>query len=65
MKKNIISKYLYGALCLGLLASCSSDLPSDEGKILENESTTYVRLSLVGEAIGSRADAEYENGTGD
>lgn len=65
MKLNIFNKYLCGALAIGLMASCSSDLPGDEGKILENESTTYVRVSLMGEGNGSRADEVYENGSGD
>lgn len=65
MKKNIFSKYLFGALALGMMASCSNDLPVDDGKILPNETTTYVRLSLVGEGTTTRADEEYENGTGD
>lgn len=65
MKKNIFSKYLFGALALGMMASCSNELPVDDGKILPNETTTYVRLSLVGEGATTRADEEYENGTGD
>lgn len=65
MTKNILSKYLFGMLSLGLLASCSNDFNPDGDKILENESTTYVRVSLMGEGNGTRADAEYENGSGD
>ncbi len=65
MKKNIISKYIYSAMGLLMMASCSNDLSDDGGKIMENESTTYVRISLVGDISVTRADEEYENATGD
>lgn len=62
-------KHLFiGGLIAGLsgfTVSCSDDMMDDDsGKILPNETTTYVRVSLMGEGM-SRADAEYELGTGD
>lgn len=60
-----LKQILFGGLFAALMASCSNDLPMpDDGKVLENETTTYVRLSLVGEGV-TRADAAYENGSAD
>lgn len=58
-----LNHLLLGGLMAGALVSCSDDFAGDEGKILENETTTYVRLSL-NNAGGTRA-GDYENGTSD
>ncbi|MDE5868612.1 MAG: fimbria major subunit [Muribaculaceae bacterium] len=58
-----LKRILLGSLCAGLLLSCSNDLPEEPGKIMENETTTYVRVSLVNEGF-TRAD-QYENGSAD
>lgn len=44
---------LLGSLFVGLVASCSDDLNYDDNKVLENETTTYVRISLTGD-LGTR-----------
>lgn len=58
-----LKRFLFGTLCAGLLISCSNDLPQDPGKVMENETTTYVRVSLVNDGF-TRAE-EYENGSAD
>lgn len=57
-------KLFLGMLSVGVLSACSNDLPVEDGKVLENETTTYVKLSLVSPGSGTRA-AEYENGSAD
>ncbi|MDE6716902.1 MAG: fimbria major subunit [Muribaculaceae bacterium] len=58
-----LRQILLGTLCAGLLISCSNDLPEQPGKVMENETTTYVRVSLVNDGF-TRAD-QYENGSAD
>lgn len=59
-----LKKLLCGCVVAGLFAACSNEIPGEEGKILENETTTYVKLSLVSPGSGTRA-AEYEYGSSD
>ena len=60
-----LKKLFIGLVLATLLPSCSNDFAGDDdGKILENETTTYVRLSLLSDG-STRAYAEYENGTAD
>lgn len=57
-------KYLlYGCVLAGLMTACNNDLPGEEGGVLENETTTYVRVSLIN--AGDTRAAEYENGSAD
>ena len=59
-----LTKILLGLSAAALMASCSNEIPgNDFGQITENETTTFVRISLVGD-LNTRA-AEYENGTAD
>ena len=59
-----LTKILLGLSAAALMASCSNEIPgNDSGQITENETTTFVRISLVGD-LNTRA-AEYENGTAD
>lgn len=55
---------LLGSLFVGLVASCSDDLNYDDNKVLENETTTYVRVSILGDNI-TRADEDFELGNPD
>ncbi|MBD5303897.1 MAG: fimbria major subunit [Bacteroides sp.] len=57
---------LFGSLFAAVMASCSNDLPGydESGKVLENETTTFVRVSIMGEG-GTRADSDYELGSPD
>lgn len=51
-----LKKLFLGSLIVGLMASCSDDLQLNEvDKVLENRTTTYVRLSIGGDMGGSRA----------
>lgn len=60
-----IKQILFGTIAASLMAACTNDIPSmDNGQVTENETTTYVRVSLVGDIAKTRA-AEYENGTDD
>ncbi|MDE6027013.1 MAG: fimbria major subunit [Muribaculaceae bacterium] len=65
-----LKQILMGGLFAALMASCSNDLPDpNDGKVLENETTTYVRLSIGGDMDGTR-DGEveepgYQYGTAD
>ncbi|MDE5790603.1 MAG: Mfa1 fimbrilin C-terminal domain-containing protein [Muribaculaceae bacterium] len=58
-----LKQILLGSLCGSLLLSCSNDLPEQPGKVMENETTTYVRVSLVSDGF-TRAE-QYENGSDD
>ncbi len=60
-------KHLFlGSLLLGLMVSCKEDIvPDGGGQILENETTTFVRVSILDATGGTRAGAApgYELGT--
>ncbi len=56
-------------LAMGLLASCSTDRPDEPGKVLGNETKTFVKISLVStDGGGTRAEGSefaddlYETG---
>lgn len=54
---------LYGTLLTGMAASCSNEVSDGPGQLLENETTAYVRISVIGDGE-TRADADgFENGT--
>lgn len=59
-----LKQLFIGLVLATLLPACSNDIADEPGKVIENETTTYVRLSLLSDG-STRADAEYENGTGD
>lgn len=58
-------KILFGGLAALLMTACTNDMPDMDGngQVTENETTTYVRVSLTS-SMGTRA-AEYENGSAD
>lgn len=57
---------LFGGIAATLMAACTNDIPGmDNGQVTENETTTYVRVSLVGDLNNTRAADDYENGTAD
>ena len=68
-KHLFVSTLLLG----GAVVSCSDDIDvanQGPGQILENETTTFVRVSIVGEGVGSIGRATpnepgYEDGTAD
>lgn len=55
-----LKNLLFGGLLAGLMVSCSDDFAPDQDQVLENETTTFVRLSLVNPG---NTRAEYENGS--
>lgn len=61
-----LKNFFLASLAAGLFASCSNDVltPDDGGTILEGETTSYVTISICGDANNTRA-AEYEYGSGD
>lgn len=57
---------LIGSLFATIAASCSNDMPSEPGQILENETSTFIRVSIMDQS-GTRAGAAngYELGSPD
>lgn len=57
---------LLGSFCACLIASCSDEIANDGGgQILESQTTTFIRLSLIGDGATRADEAGYENGSQD
>lgn len=62
-----LKHFLLGGAIVGIMCSCSDDIDrAEDGKIMENETTTYVRLSIIGKGATTRAEEyKYEYGSTD